>query len=140
MYTEQIISQNKQPEYVFWSSYLTRKVSDALGCFKIPNKGNKGGHTKYGYAPSLQKQYEEKRQHYIRTGQKIPTRRSLQRVVHGRADDCSRARVFLESSELDEVCEAIGRGSRMAIGVFALVQEGITLEKKLYDEFKLETK
>ena len=126
------------PETRFWATYLTTKISDAMGCFSIPSQHKKG--QRWGCAAPVKDQYKEKRAEMVKSKKLFDNRSQLKHVNYGRTNECDKARLFLEGSEFDEVCSIVGYGSVFVNRAFAMVQEAITLEKKLYDEFKKDDK
>ena len=122
---------NVTPEHELWSRVLILMVEDAMGLFKIPNEQDE----KYG-APILKEQYKAIREEMIRTGQRVIKRETLHGSDQNKRN-VPRARHFMETSQLDEMAAIIGYDSSFVNRTFALVQEAITLEKKLFEEFKV---
>lgn len=129
------------PELSLWWAYIYLKIDDAMGCFKVPSGKRLNSNTVVNIVP-LEEQYQNFRTKFKDSGVKLPSRNYLKSVgAYGGASYatgyCDRARMFLESSEFDEIMEYLGYGSAYVNKWFAMVQEAITYEKKLYDEFGL---
>lgn len=91
-----------------WKRVLQENVDDALGIFS----GSKNLEIRH---VEFLKKYKQKKL--------IPV--SL---------ETRRARVWMEGSNFDLVCELAGYDSEFVSRCFQYVQKAITLEKKLYDE------
>ena len=118
-------------EVNLWKAVIQGRVEDALGSFRIPSFYRGLSCT------SLEVQYQERRQECLDKGTKITDRKCLQGYTADKKLACWRARAWLESSEFDDCCETVGHGSSFVRRTFAFVQEVISLEKKLFDEFKI---
>lgn len=116
---------SKSSEYKFWSHYLTEIVRDAMGVFDFPHKNS-----------SLDRQYQNLRNKYIKNPPQFIRRSELHHRRHT-ADDTSKARFFLESSNFDEIVVMIGYESEFVKRTFDMVQTAVSYEKKLFEEFRL---
>lgn len=121
------------PEHKIWARYLEIMIDDAMGMFHIPNP--EADSDKY---KDLDTQYKKivkdfkKRKNFS-----LNKREQLHKKVPSNPQATLKARAFLESSQFDEIACDLGYGSLLVNKTFALVQEAITLEKKLWERFKV---
>ena len=116
----------KSPEVKLWIGVIETIVDDALGKFKIPN--NRIG--------SLDEQYSQMRLDLLLRKPRLSIRRRLYATTKTCGTEVERARHFMEDEKLDDIVKMSGYDTLFVSKAFAFVQKAITLEKKLWDEFK----
>lgn len=126
------------PEINLWAAHLQRMHFDACRPFVIKEGKRKGG-------LDIQKQYERRRKE-IRAriekyGKAVRFRKRHDVLVIGQHTDvisnAYRARSFFESSHFDETCEILGLRPSLKAAILDSVQQAITCEKKLFEEFRV---
>lgn len=105
------------------AAVINAAVMDALGIFRIPDPHSNVGDFEAQYKALLCK-YQGR----------IFNRRSDLFSSRENFTECTRARVFLEKSYFDDLAGLIGYDSLFVNKTFSMVQEAITLEKKLFQE------
>lgn len=122
-----------------WAKHLVIKVEDAMGLFCIP--AEKGDTRDCKGVPPLNVQYETLRKKYAKRRDErnfyFLCRSELHPVVQGYPLATEKARNMFENGEFEGISEEIGYGGEFVDRVFKLVQEAISYEKRLYEEFKL---
>jgi hypothetical protein len=112
-------------ELSLWGSVLNHRIYHALGPFDIPNQG-------LDLKPSLKAQYELLRDTFRKQGKIIKKRFHL----HKEPQATREARDFFMYDEFDEVMKILGDADfKYGRRIFNLVQQGITYEKLLFEEF-----
>ena len=120
---------------LLWSKYLMTMIDDAMGAFNIPSKSLEGEKE----IPPLNVQYDILREKFLKEKNgkvEFLYREQIQKNPPAHNNACNKARLFLESSRFDEVANIIGYDSEFISRTFSLVQEAITLEKRLWEELK----
>ena len=113
-----------------WIAHIYAMVDDALGVFKLPDVIDDTPAME-----SFDNQYEKIRKRLKERDIKINSRKQFHQNWGG-VYGTDRARHWLQYSDFDEVVRLVGYDSLFVNKIFDLVQYAITLEKKLYDEFK----
>ena len=111
-----------------WQAYINTRVKDALGVFAVPDRRN-----------SLAEQYQKIRQEFL-SGKRplLSYRCQLQGQNRPYGEPiCTRARYFFETSHSDIIAELAGYDDAFFDGVFSLIQQAITYEKQLWNEFNI---
>ncbi len=114
-----------------YQAVIYRYVKDAIGIFYIPQN------TKTS-RKSIEKQYQDYRKKF--KGKKFHSRvQMMQKYRRNKStthlSDVYAARNWLCSSHFDAFVAAIDQGGVFLNKIFAFVQEAITYEKKLFEEF-----
>lgn len=122
-----MIDKNKRtPEHDLWASVIMAHFEDAMGMFVLHKK------------KPLEMQYQQIRQEFIENKKVLYDRRELHmaRNCSGINNSVMRSRKFFETSEFDTLAEILGYDSRFVNQTFGIVQQAITYERKIYEEFK----
>ena len=113
-----------------WIAHIYAMVDDAIGVFKLPDVIDDTPAME-----SFDNQYEKIRKRLKEHDIKIISREQFHQNWGG-VYDTNRARHYITSGDFGGAVEAVGYDSLFVNKIFDLVQYAITLEKKLYDEFK----
>lgn len=120
------VEQDLEPEFTLWHAVLEEHLRAAVDPWKLPNKDRN--------IPSLVEQYRVRRKNFKKAGRRIGARKHL----HKTPIDTERSREFFCYSMFDDICTSLGYDNGYVEKVFNFVQEAITLEKKLFDEFSIQ--
>lgn len=113
-----------EPETKLWFACVGTNLSDAIGPFSIPNE--------HLNIPSIKTQYDKIRKDFSIKQIRIPKRTRL----HKKPLQTKKARAWFESSNFDDLLYMLGdHDFSLRENILNLIQEAISLEKKLFDEF-----